>query len=103
MHASYVLACTKRVFALFGLTWSIFIESLKVLVFSGVEKKMPEVVYNGLSSLCLVCPQRAYLRTRAEHFTRCTGAGSLSMHHIITGDRDGQVYSRTTYCYHLQG
>ena len=54
MHAPYVLARTKRVFAVFGLTWSIFIESLKVLVFSGVEKKMPEVVYNGLSLLRLL-------------------------------------------------
>ena len=46
----------KHVFAVFGLTWSIFIESLKVLVFSGVEKEMPEVVYNGVSRLWLVWP-----------------------------------------------
>ena len=56
VHASYVLPRTKRVFTAFALTWSIFIESLKVLVFSGVEKKMPQVVYNGLSRLWLVCP-----------------------------------------------
>ena len=43
-------------FAVFGLAWSIFIESLKVLVFSGVEKKMPEDVSNCLSPLCLVWP-----------------------------------------------
>ena len=55
-HTPSVLARTKRVFALFGLTWSIFIESLKVLVFSGVEQKMPENVYNGLSHIWLVRP-----------------------------------------------
>ena len=38
---------------LLGLTWLIFIESLKVLVFSGIEKKMPEDVYNGVSTLWL--------------------------------------------------
>ena len=54
VHAPYVFA--KRVFAVFALTWSIFIKSLKVLMFSGVEKKMPENVYNSLSPLWLVWP-----------------------------------------------
>ena len=54
VHAPSVLARTKHVFTVFGLTWSIFIKSLKVLVFSGVERKMPENVYNGLSHMCLV-------------------------------------------------
>ena len=56
MPALYVLPRAKRVFTVFALTWSIFIKSLKVLVFSGVEKEMPEVVYNGLSRLWLVWP-----------------------------------------------
>ena len=98
-----LLARTKRVFALFGLTWSIFIKSLKVLVFSGVEKKMPENVYSGLSHLWLVWPQRVYLRTRVEHFACCAGAGTLSVHRILTGDRDRQVYAPTNHCYHLRG
>ena len=56
VHAPYVLPRAKGDFIVFGLTWSIFIESLKVLVFSGIEKKMPENVYNGLSHLWLVLP-----------------------------------------------
>ena len=56
VHAPYVLPRTKRVFTVFALTWSIFIESLKVLVFSGVEQKMPEVVYNGFSLPWLLLP-----------------------------------------------
>ena len=35
-----------------------------------------------------------YLRTRAEQFAWCAGAGSLSVHRILTGDRDRQVYVR---------
>ena len=56
MHAPYVLLRTKRVFTVFALTWSIFIESFKVLVFSGIENQMPEDVYNGLSRVWLVWP-----------------------------------------------
>ena len=39
-------------------------------MFSGVEKNMPEDVYNGVSPLWLVWLQRAYLRTQMNilHF-----------------------------------
>ena len=63
-------------------------------MFSGVEKKMPDNVYNGLSHLWLDWPYREYLCTRSEHFAWCAGAGSLSVHRILTGDRDRQVYAK---------
>ena len=95
VSTSFVL-CAQTMFSLFLVQLG---QSLIVLVFYGVEKKIPEDVYNGLCPLWLVSPWRTYLRTRVEHSAEPAGAGSrsLSVHRILNGDRDRQVYENTNH------
>ena len=88
-------------FNVFVLTWSVFIESLKVLLFSGIEKKMPEDVYNGVSPLWR--SGRIYVHAwNILHGVMVQVACPCTVSSLGAGI-DRQVYARTNHSYHLQG
>ena len=45
---AHSLRVCVRVFTVFGLTWSVFVESFKIKVFSGLKKKTLQPEHNEL-------------------------------------------------------
>ena len=56
VHTPYMIVRTKRVFTVFGLTRSVFIESFYLLAFFGVEKEIQDTGCLFISLLRLVSP-----------------------------------------------